>query len=157
MFKQYISQFFLFLITKIPKIDNCVLLEHYEVWSVVRSDVISVSSWVRVESGLLLEGLQATVNVSAGRFWWRDVLRRSDTTQTTGDCLVLLWKREGLRGWEKKWKSEKFRNEEVGMLKRNCKTRSDKMVNWKLETGSCKRNYCWWELGRVIQWLQNKR
>jgi len=97
--KQSISQIFLFLITKIPKIDNCVLLEHYDVWSVVRSDVISVSSWVRVECGLLLEGLQTTVNVSAGRFWRRDVFRRGDAKQTNWWLLGIVveaWRIKGL-------------------------------------------------------------
>ena len=52
--------------------------------------MISVSSCVRVEGGLLLGGVQATVGICGGRFSWRDVLMRGDAKQTTGDCLGLM-------------------------------------------------------------------
>jgi hypothetical protein len=47
---------------------------------------------------------------------------------------------------------EMCRSANVRRLKRNCKTHCDE----RLQTGSSKTNYCWWELGRGIQYMQNK-
>jgi hypothetical protein len=63
----------------------------------------------------------------------------------------LIW----LREWSGAVMSVRLRGFEG--YRRICKTRCDKLMNWRLGTGSWKRSYYWCEQRRGIHCLHSKR